>query len=112
MAAGKGTITEFLNYLRKLTYARKSSKALTLSSVHMSKGLEYDYVYFVGLNQGTVPHVDGEIAEESRIFFVGASRAGKELHMSYFKSLSQFLMNYQDRVVSSEELDGPVIRQY
>ncbi|MDA4129162.1 MAG: ATP-dependent helicase [Thaumarchaeota archaeon] len=99
ISAGKGNMKEFLDYLRKLTHARKSAKALTLSTVHQSKGREYDYVYFVGVKQGTMPHDNGEPAEEARIFFVGASRAAKELHISFYKSLSMYLINYQDRIM-------------
>jgi DNA helicase-2/ATP-dependent DNA helicase PcrA len=99
ISVGKGNMDEFLNYLRKLTHARKSSKALTLSTVHMAKGREFDVVYLVGVNQGKMPHEDGELAEEARIFFVGASRAARELHFSFYKNLSMYLNNYRDRVV-------------
>ncbi|MDA4130452.1 MAG: ATP-dependent helicase [Thaumarchaeota archaeon] len=103
MSVDKGSITDFLNYLRKLTHARKSSKALTLSTVHQAKGREWDYVYLVGANQDIMPHKDGEPAEENRIFFVACSRAAKELHISYYKSLSQYLKNYRDRIVDESE---------
>jgi len=46
-----------------------------------------------------MPHQEGELAEEARIFFVACSRAGRELHISFYKSLSMYLMNYQDRVI-------------
>jgi superfamily I DNA/RNA helicase len=99
ISAGKGTIKEFLDYLRKLTHARKKSTALTLSTVHQAKGREFDTVYLIGCKQGTMPHQEGELAEEARIFFVACSRAGRELHISFYKSLSMYLMNYQDRVI-------------
>ena len=112
MATNKGDIKEFLNYLRKLTHARKGSKALTLSTVHQFKGREADYIYLVGAKQGLMPHKDGEGAEEARIFFVAASRAAKELHISYYDSMSMYLLNYSDRVVEYdwEETDGVPIR--
>jgi superfamily I DNA/RNA helicase len=99
ISAGKGTVKEFLDYLRRLTHARKSSKALTLSTVHQAKGREFEVVYLIGCKQGTMPHQEGELAEEARIFFVAASRAGKELHISFYKSISMYLLPYQDRVV-------------
>lgn len=102
MANGKGSIKEFLDYLRKLTHARKSSKALTLSTVHQAKGREFDTVFLIGVNQGKMPHDDGELNEEARIFFVAASRAAKELHISFFKNPSMYLNNYLDRVVEFE----------
>jgi DNA helicase-2/ATP-dependent DNA helicase PcrA len=98
MSAGKGDVTEFLNYLRRLTYATKAVKCLTLSTVHQAKGREYDKVYFVGVSQGRLPHRDGEINEERRIWFVGCSRAAKYLEVSYFGSRSEFLNNYIDKI--------------
>ena len=99
LSANKGNIPEFLNYLRKLTHARKkSSGTLTLSTVHQAKGMEFDYVYLVGARQGTMPHQEGELMEEARIFFVAASRAAKELHISYYDNHSMYLNNYIDRI--------------
>jgi DNA helicase-2/ATP-dependent DNA helicase PcrA len=113
MSAGKGNVTEFLNYLRRLTYATKSAKTLTLSTVHQAKGREFDYVYLVGVSQGKLPHKDGEIGEERRILFVGASRAAKHLEISYFGRPSEFLNNYVDRVkvYEQEEENGAATLQ-
>lgn len=107
IAAGKGSVSEFLDYVRRLTYARKSTstKALTLATVHQAKGREWDYVYLVGVTQGMMPHKEGEIGEERRIFFVGCSRAAKELHISFSGALSEFLLNYQDRIKILEDPD-------
>jgi superfamily I DNA/RNA helicase len=105
ISAGKGNVKEFLDYLRRLTHARKkSSGVLSLSTVHQAKGREWDCVYLVGVNQGKMPHEDGEGPEEARIFFVACSRAAKELHISFYKSLSQYLMNYKDRVIEFEDV--------
>jgi superfamily I DNA/RNA helicase len=99
------TVPEFLDWFRKLTYARKSEKepTLTLSTVHQAKGLEFKYVFLVGVNQGTLPHKDGELAEESRIFFVGASRAADELQISYNGNRSQFLNQFVDKIQTHGE---------
>jgi DNA helicase-2/ATP-dependent DNA helicase PcrA len=92
MSAGKGTVPEFLGFLRRLTHARKGKQgeAITLSTVHQAKGHEWDYVYIVGVNQKKMPHQDGDLPEEARIFFVACSRAAKELHLSYTGQRSQF----------------------
>lgn len=108
ISVGKGSMTQFLDYLRKLTHARRSSKALTLSTVHQSKGREYDIVYLVGVSQGKMPHKDGELNEEARIFFVGASRAARELHMSFWGSPSMYLLPYLDRCVQYGEQEEAV----
>jgi superfamily I DNA/RNA helicase len=98
MSAGKGTTKEFLTYLRKLAYARKSVKGLTLSTGHQAKGREFANVYVVGVNQGKLPHCNGEIGEERRLFFVMCSRAAKTLNISFYKHRSEFLNNYVDRI--------------
>ncbi len=93
MASGRGSVKEFLGYLRRLTHARKAHAgdgAITLATVHQAKGHEWNYVYIVGVNQKKMPHEDGELPEEARIFFVACSRASKELHLSYHGLRSQF----------------------
>jgi DNA helicase II / ATP-dependent DNA helicase PcrA len=90
MADGKGNIQQFLSYLNKLSRARKSSKGLTLSTAHQMKGKEKDYVFLVGAQEGVLPHKDGNIEEESRIFFVAASRAAKHLEISFSEQPSRF----------------------
>jgi DNA helicase-2/ATP-dependent DNA helicase PcrA len=94
MSAGKGTIPEFLNYLRRLTYATKATKCLTLSTIHQMKGKEANYVFLIGVREGVLPHKDAELSEEKRVFFVGCSRAAKHLEISFYGSPSQFILRY------------------
>ena len=102
LSAKRGTISEFLTWLRKLTYASKSKKkgepVLTLTTVHQAKGLEFKHVFLIGCNQGTLPHKDGELLEEARIFFVGASRAADTLDISFWKNRSQFLNDFESEI--------------
>jgi superfamily I DNA/RNA helicase len=87
------TVIEFLEWMRKITHMRRSqnSPILTLTTVHQAKGREWKHVFVVGCDQGTMPHRDGELMEESRIFFVACSRAADELTISFSKNRSQFL---------------------
>ncbi len=98
MSAGKGTIAEFMHKLRKMTHARRSVKGLTLSTVHQAKGREYHNVFLIGASQGKMPHKDGELNEEKRIFFVACSRAAKQLNISFYGNPSMFLGDYLDRI--------------
>ena len=113
MAAKRGTIEEFLEWLRKLTYAVKSKKhpALTLTTVHQAKGREWKHVFVIGARQGMMPHKDGELLEEARIFFVGCSRAADELHISFYGASSQFLNEFKDQIKVYGESDGCLVRQ-
>lgn len=102
IAVEKGTNTkDFLEYVRKLMYGRKSTKkvkSVTLSTVHQAKGREWDNVYVIGVNEGRMPHKDGDLPEEKRIWFVACSRAAKNLHISYNGTRSMFLNDFTDQI--------------
>lgn len=102
IAAEKGgTIKDFLGFARRAMHGRKSNKKadrIAISTVHQAKGREWDHVYVIGVNQGRMPHRDGDLGEERRIFFVACSRAAKTLHISYNDIRSMFLNAYTDRI--------------
>lgn len=60
--------------------------AVTLSTFHGVKGLEYDYVFITDVNEGMIPYrksvLDADIEEERRLFYVGVTRSKKELTLS------------------------------
>ncbi len=63
---------------------------VTLMTLHSSKGLEYDYVYLVGMEEELLPHKktiveNGDINEERRLCYVGITRARKRLVMTHAK---------------------------
>lgn len=94
------TVLQFLEWVRKMTYMRKKKgePILTLSTVHQAKGREWKHVFVVGCNQGMMPHRDGELLEEHRIFFVACSRAADELQISFTKNRSQFLNDFAEYI--------------
>jgi DNA helicase-2/ATP-dependent DNA helicase PcrA len=67
-----------------------SSGSVALMSLHAAKGLEFEYVFIIGLEEGILPHArssanDEELEEERRLFFVGITRAKAGLYISYAK---------------------------
>ena len=68
---------------------------LTLMTLHSAKGLEYDSVYLVGLEDGLFPlrraiENPDELEEEQRLFYVGATRAKKRLYLSMAETRERF----------------------
>ncbi len=114
-ASKKMNVFEFQNFIRKLTYGRKSKKEkdLCLATVHQAKGREWKHVFVIGAEQGMMPHKDGVLEEEKRIFFVACSRAAEDLQVSWSGSRSMFLEQHQDKVqvFVPEGSDGISIHQ-
>ncbi len=66
-----------------------TKSALTLSTIHAAKGLEWDYLFVVGFAEGLMPisfaKTTEEIFEEQRLAYVAVSRAKRELQLSWAK---------------------------
>ena len=63
---------------------------VSLMTLHSAKGLEFDNVFIIGLEEGLLPHErssisDDELEEERRLFFVGMTRARNNLDIYYAK---------------------------
>ena len=83
------TVTDISDELRRRTELdiEPALNAVTLSTVHAAKGLEWDSVFVVGLSEGLFPLSfavnDAAIAEERRLFYVAVTRAKLLLHTSW-----------------------------
>ena len=69
---------------------------IALMTVHSSKGLEFPYVYIVGMEENLFPSqgmgmaTEQDIEEERRLFYVAVTRAGKGVKLSYAQSRSKW----------------------
>ena len=66
----------------------QTSNKVALMTAHSSKGLEFPYVYIVGMEENLFPSVNSssslqELEEERRLFYVAMTRAGKAVTLSY-----------------------------
>lgn len=107
LAANEKTPEDFLNRLDELAMIIKNKKnnydcKFTLSTIHSSKGLEYDTVYIMDVKDGVFPEkvvanrkkaTDEEIKtyeEERRLYYVAVTRAKNQLYIFDFKDSSTF----------------------
>lgn len=90
-----------LNMLRNKIYSQNESNVI-LSTIHGAKGLEFDTVFLVDIVDDEIPGSNNasnvELEEERRIFYVGMTRAKKNLNICAFKErnntdyeISQFI---------------------
>ncbi len=101
----------------------KTNKGIKMMTIHASKGLEFDYVFITGLEDGLFPsHKDNipkdseEGEEERRLFYVALTRARKKIFLSYAQMRtiygskqmnipSEFVYDIDDDLVEREETD-------
>lgn len=78
--------------IRRICGGNYASGAVTLMTVHGSKGLEFPAVFLAGLNRGEFPSENAaDLREERRLFFVGLTRARDELIVSAGGERSRFI---------------------
>ena len=93
---------ELMAFLQALTLnfdeeEEDTSDRVTLSTLHGSKGLEFDHVYLLGVEEGYLPHnrtleakatdaAPQDIEEERRLFYVGVTRAKEKLTLTRCKT--------------------------
>ena len=86
---------------------------ISLMTVHSVKGLEFDYVFVVGLEEGIFPHLNSlmensDLEEERRLCYVAITRAKKVLHLVNAKRRTLFgkdQVNPQSRFISEISSD-------
>ena len=62
---------------------RSRTEAVSLLSLHASKGLEFPVVFIAGCDEKIIPWKGSSLDEETRLFYVGLTRASEKLHVSY-----------------------------
>jgi DNA helicase II / ATP-dependent DNA helicase PcrA len=90
-------LDEFLQQLALYTdqdSLRDDDELVTLMTLHNAKGLEFDSVLVIGCEEGVFPHArsveEGNLEEERRLCYVGATRAKRRLWMTFARQRSLF----------------------
>ena len=124
-ASTKKTVYDFINYIDKIQSKSKynaGDDAVTISTIHSSKGMEFPIVFLVACIENVIPHrnviepnlmidksflVIGSLEEEQRLLYVAITRAKDELILSAPKvynnktaEISRFLIPFEDQFKS------------
>lgn len=101
------SLEEFLaevSLVSDISEYRNNDNAVTLMTIHLAKGLEFNNVFVVGLEEGLFPHfnavTNSEIEEERRLCYVAITRAKKRL----------FLVNALKRTLYGITKENPISR--
>ncbi len=103
-----GTLESFIENITlvsDMNEHKESSDQVTLMTVHSAKGLEFDAIFIIGLEEGIFPHINSlmnpeELEEERRLCYVAITRARKKL----------YLINARSRMLFGKESANPQSR--
>jgi ATP-dependent DNA helicase UvrD/PcrA len=94
---GEGGLDVFLQQIALVadSDSRSDEEGLvTLMTLHNAKGLEYPIVFIAGCEEGVFPHSraldEGSLEEERRLFYVGITRAMRQLYLTYARRRAVF----------------------
>ncbi|MCF7920300.1 MAG: UvrD-helicase domain-containing protein [Candidatus Cloacimonetes bacterium] len=124
------SLTEYLNSATlqtDLDTAEDDADMVKLMTMHNAKGLEFEHVFIIGLEDGLLPHsrsieedlkdgTDAKIEEERRLLYVGITRAKKTLTMTLARWRrgimgndvtlpSRFIKDFDERFLNEERYD-------
>jgi len=108
------SLTSYLQDVALFTDLDKTDEdpnKVTLMTVHMAKGLEFPYIYIVGMEEDLFPsglsvNTRAELEEERRLFYVALTRAEKKATVSFAESRYRWgKLNYTDPSRFISEID-------
>jgi len=113
-------VNEFLKYCSLGTGSdtyNNNIENVTLMTLHGSKGLEFEYVFIAGCENGLLPYSvfesqQSDTEEEKRLLYVGMTRAKKDLYLSYAKKRFLFGKEYDlDKSPFINSIEKELIRE-
>ena len=111
-----GDFLEEISLISDIASHKEDNDEVTLMTIHSAKGLEFDIVFLVGMEEGIFPHnmslQENGIEEERRLCYVGITRARERLYLSNAKRRMLYgkdNMNLPSRFI--EEIDKEYIEE-
>ncbi|MFH1088584.1 MAG: UvrD-helicase domain-containing protein [Patescibacteria group bacterium] len=82
------TFLEEVSLVQDIDQYDNNENAVNLMTLHSAKGLEFDYVFVVGMEENLFPHSrsildESELEEERRLCYVGMTRTKQQLYLSH-----------------------------
>lgn len=101
-------LSEFLEHIENLNVKNQNeSNAVKLMTIHSSKGLEFNNVFIVGMEEGQIPKIingsEEKIEEERRLFYVALTRSKKRIYLSMSKEKiinNKVIINKESRFIN------------
>lgn len=91
------TVKNFLKFVQngKRTAKKSDENAVQLMTIHKSKGLEWNNVFVMGLQEGKFPSKKAKLEEEARLFYVAITRPKNKLFISQLGQYNTFCNQYK-----------------
>lgn len=119
--SGSENLSDFLNQISLATDKDENNDdAVSVMTIHSAKGLEFDVVFMIGMEEGIFPHSnsmldDGGLDEERRLCYVGITRAKDLLYLTNskrrmlygednFNPPSRFISEIDDKLIKTNNL--------
>lgn len=88
---------ELINMIYNELFPFKKFRDIQYITIHSSKGLQFEHLFFVDVNDGIIPYYKtNNIKEDERLYYVAISRAILSIHIMYDKKPSRFLLYHKD----------------
>lgn len=114
-ASGFDSLDEFLERVALLqatdATGDNANATVSLMTIHMAKGLEFDKVFVVGCSEGILPHQRSygslnDLEEERRLMYVAMTRAKEDLTISFYNLPSRFVYEIPPELTEFTDISG------
>ena len=109
-----GDFLEEISLISDMANHKEENEEVTLMTIHSAKGLEFDCVFLIGMEEGLFPHtmslMEDGLEEERRLCYVGITRARERLYLTNAKRRMLYgkdTMNMPSRFI--DEIDKSLI---
>ena len=111
-----GDFLEEISLIADISNHKEDNDEVTLMTIHSAKGLEFDVVFLIGMEEGIFPHtmslMENGIEEERRLCYVGITRARERLYITNAKRRMLYgkdTMNMPSRFI--DEIDSNTLEE-